>query len=73
MDFLTDIPDDIRSELKPKVKVYKHFVYGSKNQFSVDLELASSYFNKQKQKIEDGAVLTDVEFVYLGQTPAEIE
>ena len=73
MDFVTDIPDDIRSELKPKVKVYKHFVYGSKNQFSVDLELASSYFNKQKQKIDDGAVLTDVEFVYLGQTPAEIE
>jgi hypothetical protein len=73
LDFVATLPDNLRSELIPNPRIYKHFVFGDKHEHSVDLELASAYFNPETQVVDDGVVLRDVEFVYKGQTPAETE
>jgi hypothetical protein len=70
VDFITDLPDEVRVKLRPSVRIFKSITTNDGKE--VDLELKSSVITGVENLINPGVAIKDVEIVRLGGNPEEV-
>jgi hypothetical protein len=65
VDFITDLPDEVRVKLRPSVRIFKSITTNDGKE--VDLELKSSVITGVENLINPGVAIKDVEIVRLGE------
>jgi hypothetical protein len=70
VDFVTDLPDEVRVKLRPSIRVFK--TVNTKDGKEIALELKSSVITGVENLINPGVVIKDIEIVRLGGNPEEV-
>ena len=70
VDFVTDLPDEVRVKLRPSIRVFKTITTNDGKE--IDLELKSSVITGVENLINPGVVIKDIEIVRLGGNPEEV-
>jgi len=70
VDFVTDLPDEVRVKLRPSIRVFK--TISTKDGKEIALEVKSSITTGIEDLINPGVVIKDIEIVRLGGNPEEV-